>query len=214
MNRQQYLEVMAVLVAMCASACSGLSFSINTPVFVDDRTALENQVIGDYEPLEEDLLLITSLPGGVGGADANGVVPAASSDPRVAEAQARLVRILQVQQFNREDLLRHLQQGWVGERSDGYLHLFTDRVAAESARSREQLERFVAETNRDRSDLIGALIVISPALSESDRPETERIYARRQISRLSAGMWHETAQEGWTQIGAGETRKADNPTAR
>ena len=196
-----------MLMLLMPSACSGLSFSINTPVFVDDRTALENQVIGDYEPLEEDLLLITSLPGTVGTSKPLGAAVAAATDPRVAEAQARLVRILQVEQFNREDLLRYLQQGWVGEQADGYLHLFAERIAGESARAREQIERFVQETNRDRSDLVAALIVISPALAESDRPETERLYGKRQIARLADGMWFENAEGRWAQVGTKEAAK-------
>ncbi|MCB0221353.1 MAG: DUF1318 domain-containing protein [Chrysiogenetes bacterium] len=196
--------------AYALGGCGGFSL-IGTPIFVDDRTALENQVLGEYEPLEEDLLLITSLPGSAGGAAAEQAVLAKSTDPRVSDAQARLVRILQVQQYNQDDLLRYLQQGWIGEKADGYVHLFTERVAEESARTREQLERFVKEANRDRSDLIAALIVISPSLSDSDRPETERLYGKRRIGRLGAGMWYQTPQGTWARVGE---KNAENAPAK
>lgn len=189
-----------LLVIGTLEACGG--FSIKPPVFVDDRTALENQVLGEYQPLEKDLLLVTSLPGVAGnkGADKAQTAQIAVNE-RVSDAQARLVRILEVQQYNEDDLLTYLQKGWVGEQRDGYLHLFTDRIATESSRTREQLKRFVKQANRDRSDLVAALIVISPSLSDSDRAETERLYGKRRIDSLGEGMWFMNAKGEWTQIG-------------
>lgn len=207
--RQIKRQTFGLVIGLLVSACGGFSL-IKTPIFVDDRTALENQVLGEYEPLEEDLLLITSLPGSAGGAAAAQAQLTASTDPRVSDAQARLVRILQVQQYNQDDLLRYLQQGWIGEQSDGYLHLFNERIAGESARTREQLERFVKEANRDRSDLIAALIVISPALADSDRPETERLYGKRRIGRLTQGMWYQNPEGKWAEAGDGQNPESSN----
>jgi len=194
----------AAIVAVCAALAAGCGFFELPPVvIVDSRTALENQVLGVHEPLAGDLLLAASLP-----PLARQAWEKAREEPpgtpeehsRRLEAQERFVRAVESQEANRDDLIQARRSGWVGESAGGEVHVFEDRVPAQDGRARLRIKALAAQENRDRSDLLGAVIALSTGVSASDRPELQKIFTKQYQGGLLPGDWIEREGGEWEQL--------------
>src|SRR5512137_895625 len=81
---------------------------------VSERTSLENQVLGTYNSLSEDLLLVAS----VRGVSPTGKIEApAQHTPEQQDA----TRALETISFHADDVESFKRLGWVGENRDGLL---------------------------------------------------------------------------------------------
>ncbi|MEW6774704.1 MAG: hypothetical protein AB1405_00250 [Bdellovibrionota bacterium] len=193
----------ALFFAICFAACS---FKIPTPLIIDSKTALEAQVVGEYEPLADDLLLLASLPG-VARRAAEGVSEVkeeGEEGKRLRDAQARLLQALRSQEYNRDDLSRFRREGWMGESASGRIHVFEDRLAGLDLPTRERVRVLTEEENRDREGIVVAVIEIAPDLGPEDKPELEQVFARQYIGRAEAGAWVEQPAGQWHQLSVGD----------
>ncbi len=195
-----------VVAVVCAALAAGCGFLKLPPVIiVDSRTALENQVLGAHEPLAGDLLLAASLP-----PLARQVWERAREEPpgtpeehsRRIEARERFVRAIESQESHRDDLIQARRSGWVGESAGGEVHVFEERIAALDARARARAQALAAQENRDRADLLDAVMALSSGISASERPELQKIFSKQYQERLLPGDWIERSDGKWEQLPA------------
>ncbi len=201
MNRSRLL--LATVIVPLMGGCSGLT--INPPPVIDSKTALEAQVVGEYEPLADDLLLLASLPG-VARRAAEGVSEAkeeGEEGKRLRDAQARLLQALRSQEYNRDDLSRFRREGWMGESALGRIHVFEDRLTGLDLPTRERVRVLAQEENRDREGIVEAVIEIAPDLGPEDKPELEQVFARQYMGRAEPGAWVEQPMGQWHPLSAG-----------
>lgn len=194
MNSKVYLSsVAALLAAPIVSGCTPNVVVLGLP----EKTALENQVIGTYEYLREEDRLFLAEPGtGVRGVPAE---EGAGADAPAAASVARknVVKALLHQEYQRLDVLRFKSQGWIGEKRNGYLDLFPDRIPEEY---RERIERLVNEENTDRRTVVDGIIAMNPKLDEKNRPEIEAVFARLYREAARPGDWVQTTAGRWVQV--------------
>ncbi len=158
---------------------------------VDERTALENQILGAYEELDRDLQLVAS----VRAVDADGK---ARPPPRLSDVRQRAVQARQTQQFNRDDLEELARQGCLGEGQDGLLALRPCPAQADTATA-ARLERLLAAENEARRMLLEFVISTSPDLTRADLPQLQEAAARSQRERAPAGAWLQDEDGAWRQ---------------
>src|SRR6185369_6991194 len=84
---------------------------------VSERTSLENQVLGTYNSLSEDLLLVAS----VRGVSPTGTIEA---PPRRSPEQQDATRALETIAFHADDLDAFMRLGWAGENREGLITPF------------------------------------------------------------------------------------------
>ena len=98
---------------MLLSACFGKLVDVNVTV-VDEKTALENQILGSYEELGNEMTLLAS----VRSVDESGKL---KSVPEIPPGKRKAIRAMQRKEFNRDDIANFKKLGCAGESNDGLL---------------------------------------------------------------------------------------------
>lgn len=157
---------------------SGCTFNI---ALTSQRTALENQIMGSYQDLDDEYILNAS----VRGADSNSI------DKKHRMAQ-------QNQKFNRDDIEEFKDGSIVGEASNGNL-VVLDKADKSVLKSKPYLKQIVIEENRDRNVLWQHIIETNPNLSMQDLAKVRNSYSKLMIERARVGQWYQKEKDQWVQ---------------
>ena len=162
---------------MLVAGCTLAKVDVNV---VSERSALENQVLGSYNALSEDVLLVAS----VRGVSPTGKLDApAKRSPEHREAAQALENLA----FHADDVDALKRLGWVGENLEGTLTPFPrempEKLAAElkgfAARMQEgEFRQVVAEVNRAREILMLRVVQTNENFTAKDLPAIRRVFAR------------------------------------
>lgn len=174
--------------AMLLSGCS-FNFEITS-----QRTALENQIIGSYQELNDDVVVTSS----VRSLDAKGQ----KKEVSVSRLQEEAIKARQSQQFNLDDLdeLKNLQI--LGEKNDGLVGVLPDNVGKVKEASSDNLKLagvILKEENRDREVVWKRVIFSNESLSDKDLPAVKKAFVRLQRESARTGQWLQDEQEKWYQ---------------
>lgn len=163
-----------ILLPLCA--CTLAKVDVNV---VSERTSLENQVLGTYNTISDDLLLVASVRGI---SPTGKITPAPQRTPEQEEA----VRALETVSFHADDVEAFKRLGWVGEDSVGLLAPFprtlpkagsSDKVFAETYSDGEFLQ-VLDEVNKAREVLMLRVIQTNENFTVQDLPEIRRVFAK------------------------------------
>ena len=172
--------------ALAVLLCGCVSAKINV---VDERTALENQILGSYEELDRDMQLLAS----VRAVDSGGKT---RPPPSYTQERKQAITARQTQQFNQDDIDELKKAGCIGEAKDGTL------AARPCERSSDQtvaqrLERLIASENQARGVILRFAVTTSPDLTEKDLPQVTEAYARMQREKAKTGEWIQQPSGEW-----------------
>ena len=160
----------ALMLALFAIGCVSTSLR-----FVDQRTALENQLLGTYEDLSEELVLAAT-------------VRAARSDAGRETDRLKIaaIRARELQEFNRDDVEEMKRDGSLGEANDGHL---SARSAAKARDHRYERRRaaILEEENGARDAILRFVMLINPNLGPADLPALHRALAHINAERAKKG---------------------------
>jgi uncharacterized protein YdbL (DUF1318 family) len=150
-------------------------------ISVDKKSTLEQQFIGEYEELTEDLQTVASVRATANGLGANG------DDPYARALQARRVQL-----FYKDDLDRARSRGCVGEALDGRLALLKcSEAPASQPSSAPALEPVTARLVQIENDARGALVEYAlsknTSLKDGDRQLVWQAYRRIVLTALKKG---------------------------
>ncbi len=167
-----------LLIVMLLPAC----VTIRT-VSVDQKSTLEQQFIGEYEELTEDLQTVASVR-----AAANGLGDA-GDDPYARALQARRVQL-----FYKDDIDKARARGCVGEALDGRMSSLKCRDAGGASTQPSSLPtiepqsaRLVTLENDAREALVEYALSKSTNLKETDRQLVWQAYRRVVLGTLKKG---------------------------
>lgn len=166
--------VLFLILPLCA--CTLAKVDVNV---VSERTSLENQVLGTYNTINDDLLLVASVrgisPGGT-------IAPAPQRTPE----QEGAVRALETVSFHADDVETFKRLGWVGEDRAGLLSPFP-RTLPKAGRSDQDFAatysegeflQVLDEVNQAREVLMRRVIQTNENFTVQDLPEIRRVFAR------------------------------------
>ncbi|VAX31828.1 hypothetical protein MNBD_NITROSPINAE05-887 [hydrothermal vent metagenome] len=171
------------------SAC-GTLVGVDVTV-VDQKTALENQILGSYEELGNDMLLLAS----VRSVDETGKLKTVAEIP---SGKKRAIRAMQRQEFNRDDIQKFKQTGVAGEGNEGLLIFFENQKTKEDKQFNSFVQAIIKEENEDRLIILNRTIATNEAFSDGDLPKVQKIFAS--LNRDSAKNGEKIQQENgnWT----------------
>lgn len=157
---------------------------------VDERTALENQVLGTYQELNQEVLLVAS----VRYIDPQGKLKQAKELP---EGKKKVVRALQRVSFNKDDLNRFKRSGAIGENNEGGITL----LALEKIPPKEHAfaENLIKEENTDRVDIMNRVIETNETLTKKDLPRVYKMFAALNRDKALKGEWIQGDDGTWKQ---------------
>jgi uncharacterized protein YdbL (DUF1318 family) len=184
----QFKKLSVVLMFLSVAGCKNLA-QIDVSI-IDERTQLENQVLGAYEDISEDLVLIAS----VRGVDEEGEVRV---PPPQSTGKKRALMAMQNREFNRDDIESFKKKGVVGENNEGFLTILDEAQLKADPKFGEFVRAKLIEENRDRLILMERVIEMTPGLSENDLAEVKKIMARRNRDNASAGERYQGTNGQW-----------------
>ncbi|MCX6124579.1 MAG: DUF1318 domain-containing protein [Proteobacteria bacterium] len=157
------------------------------------KTALENQIMGSYKELDDEVLLMAS----VRGVGTNGE----KKDPKIqSDAAKTALNAKQNQSFNRDDVDDLKERQLVGEAKNGEIALLPKGIGLLSNASDDDLrfaKYLISEENKDREVITKRIIATSPSLSEKNLLEAKKIYRKSLLEESPSGTWIETESGNW-----------------
>ena len=174
-----------MLVTFALAGCGGKLVDVNVTI-VDQKTALENQILGSYEELSNDVLLLAS----VRSVDEEGKLKPTVEIPK---GKLKALRAMQRQEFNRDDIQGFKQSLVAGEGNDGFLKFFDNERTKTDAQFKKFAEAIIAEENEDRMIILQRIVATNENFSEQDLPKIQKISAS--LNRDNAKPGEKVQQE-------------------
>ncbi len=186
------------LLSVSISSCS-FNFELTS-----QKTALENQVMGSYKELDDEVLMLAS----VRGVNKDGKVKEAKAASQSAQTAQKAK---QNQDFNRDDLDELKEKKLVGEASDGTVTKLPKGVGLLEKASPKEIkfaDQIINEENRDRAIIVSRIIESNENLTAKDLNETKKVYRKTLVELSPVGTWVQSENGKWEQkINSKETVK-------
>jgi len=190
-ERHFVLFVVFTLLSSELWSCGGSLVEVKVDI-VGERTALERQVLGTFQELDRQVILMSS----VRSIDASGHL---IELPPIPQGKRLVIRALQRMKFNRDDVDRFRVAGYLGEGNNGLL-VFR---AAPSAGKEENSELFIksvmTDENEDRLAVMKRVVQENENFKESDLEKVQKIFAHLNRDASPAGTWVQLEDGSWTQ---------------
>lgn len=200
MNHKSFCTItLAAGTALFFSGCTLAKLDVNV---VSERTSLENQVLGTYNSLNQDMLMVASV---------RGVSPTGTIDtpPRHTPEQADATRALETIAFHADDIELFKRFGWVGENREGLLTSFTretPKVSAEELKSfaanysEAEFQQVVGEVNQAREVLMMRVVQTNENFTVKDLPAIRTVFAKINRQNSAPGARVQEPDGRWTTL--------------
>lgn len=190
---------MRVLIASILVLLVGCTLAEVKVEVMSERTALENQVLGTYNSLDNEMLLVAS----VRGVDSRGRMKTPSKH---SQQHQDAITAMQVISFHSDDLSAFKQLGWVGENNRGLVEMFQMDKANISEGLKDFAQRFkaqefnhvVSQINESRKIIMRRVIDMNENLTADDMPEIGRIFGKLNIEKALPGEKVQKPDGAWT----------------
>lgn len=156
--------------------------------FTGEKTALENQILGTYNQVKEDVWMVAS-------------VRAANPDSQItiSDEKRTVLNAIQNREFNKDDVEEFMREGLVGENARGYLEIRDPQKLAADTERQRLVEKIVAEENRDRQIIMQRIIDINPSIESADLAEVEKAFANVNRENARPGAWIQLPTGEWVK---------------
>ncbi len=174
------------LILIVLSGCTLAEVQVNV---VSERTALENQVLGSYNSLGQEMLLVAS----VRGVDPLGKI---ETPPRKSQGYKDAIEAMQTLAFHADDVEAFKRLGWTGENNQGFLTPFPIKKAFLIKGPLQDLKGFAArypekefatviqQVNTARDVVMKRVVEINEDFTTNDLPKIRRVFGN--INRENA----------------------------
>jgi hypothetical protein len=152
------------------------------PVVLDQKTQLENQILGTFQRLEDDLILASSV---------RGDEPQNTLSPLQREA----VEAMMTREFIRDEIEEWKEKQAIGEANTGYLEALSLPAEEEQAK---RLKTLVDEENRNRKIILERVIDLNKDLSRQDLPMVQRLFYRLNVQTARSGDKVQLESGNWS----------------
>lgn len=189
-------KALVIFLALLLSNCTLAKVKIDV---VSERTSLENQVLGTYNSLDRDMLLVASV---------RGVDPKGKLHKPIRQSQERkdAIEAMQTLAFHEDDLQSFKRLGWVGENNEGLITVFSmdkenvpDELQAFADRYRQdEFQAVINQVNRARTVVMQRVIQLNENFTESDLPKIKKVFASLNRNNALSGEKIQREDGTWT----------------
>ena len=178
------------IIIITAAGSLLLSCSIKAPEVrvTGEKTALEQEVLGTYERLEEDTWMVASSRSARKG-DAGAL----------SDEKSNVLDAIRRQKFNKDDIDEFKRNGWAGEALNGLLQIRENDLSKNDSLQVQLVTDIVAEENADRSVIMNRVIELKTSLQEASREEVMRIFSRMYQGNSEKGVWIQAEDGSWSR---------------
>jgi outer membrane murein-binding lipoprotein Lpp len=157
------------------------------PKVVSEKTQLENQILGNFDKLENDLILASSVR--------SEGAPGAELSPAHREALLAVMN----RQFRRDDVEDLKTRKIAGESLQGTLALRETPEVRENGTLKVQATKVIAEENRDREVIMKRVLDMYSGLGPEDLPEVRKMMYELNVAQSFPGTPIEVPEQGFIE---------------
>ncbi|MBC8284111.1 MAG: DUF1318 domain-containing protein [Nitrospinae bacterium] len=177
------------IVLFCFTGCAEKLVDVNVTI-VDQKTALENQILGSYEELGNEVLLLAS----VRSVDEEGKLKPVIEIPK---GKREALRAMQRQEFNHDDIQEFKRTLCAGEGNDGLLKYIDNERTLKDPKFKEFVMAIIKEENEDRLTVLKRIVATNENFSENDLPKVQKISASLNRDNALAGEKIQSDEGKW-----------------
>ena len=186
---KQYLLVI-FLILILVSYCSVKAPEVS---ITGEKTALENQVIGTYQQIEEDVWTLTSVR------SAN-----TKAQPKMSAEKKRVLEAVQGRKFNKDDIEEFLAMGIVGENNRGLLEIRDQEKLQKDPDFKKRVETIVENENNYRQIIMERIMLLNEQAASAGEENVSKIFAKINQDNAAPGSWIQLNDGQWIQKPGGE----------
>lgn len=189
---KKLIKKIAVVTALLIfSALIGLNCSVKAPEvnITGEKTALENQVIGTYQEIEEEAWTLTSVRSTNPGQQA----------PVMSQEKKRVFEAVQGRKFNKDDIDEFKQAGFVGETNEGMLVVRDHEKLNADAELKNRVTTIVENENNYRKVIMERIVVLNEQASEAGETTVGRIFSKMNQDNSAPGTWIQSDDGTWVK---------------
>ncbi|MBN1155173.1 DUF1318 domain-containing protein [candidate division KSB1 bacterium] len=181
-----------IILLLIALAVFFIRCSVQAPEvkITGEKTALENQIIGTYEDIEQDSWNIASVR---------------STSPnevkQISEEKKKVLSAVQNRRFNKDDVNELKRDGVIGESSAGKLVIIDADKMNSDTEYKKRVEKVIADENRDRNIIIERTMQVNEQVSEADEDRVLKIFAKIFQDESEANTWIQNEDGTWMKKG-------------
>ncbi len=179
----QRMTVVFVITAITLATSGCISLKM---VSVDEMTQLENQILGSFDELQKDMVMMASVRGE---AHEKGKLPPAKREALMA---------MMNRQFNLDDIDDLKARGIAGEGRDGMLAYFDTERTRNDPQFTQQAKQLIKQENQDRMIILQRVININPNLSKKDLPDLQRMLYKLNVENSAPETKIQDADGNWS----------------
>lgn len=184
---KKMIAYIAVPILLLWLACSVKAPEVNV---TGEKTALENQVIGTYDQIEEDAWTLTSVRS-VGGNTA--------PQPKMSEDKKRVLEAVQGRKFNKDDIEEFLKAGIVGENNKGLLEIIHPEKIGNDEILKKRVQKIVQSENEYRQIIMNRIMVLNEEAAKAGKENIGHIFAKMNQDNAPAGSWIQLENNEWVK---------------
>jgi uncharacterized protein YdbL (DUF1318 family) len=156
--------------------------------FTGEKTALENQILGTYNQVREDVWMVAS-------------VRAANPDSQItlSDEKRAVLTAIQNREFNKDDVDEFRRDGAIGENAKGLLEIRPLPRLESDPSYRKLVEEILAQENRDRQIIMQRIFDINPAVQTTGLTEVEKVFAKLNRDGAKSGEWIQLPEGEWVR---------------
>ncbi|HPG29166.1 MAG TPA: DUF1318 domain-containing protein [bacterium] len=169
----------------------GCGKKIATVTIVDEKSALEKQILGQFGDFGKEVYYMSS----VRSVDTDGKL---KKNENLPEDKKKVISAMQRISFNSDDIGDFKSKRYVGENNKGLLEIFNDKIMELDVKRKNFLIEIVNQENRDRKTIMERILNTNINLKDNDMSKVENIYASMKRDTANAGEYIQLPDGNWT----------------
>lgn len=172
------------LIGLLALNCSVKAPEVNV---TGEKTALENQVIGTYQEIEQDAWTLASVRSTKPG----------QQQPAMSGEKKRVLEAVQGRKFNKDDIDEFKKAEIVGESNQGLLEIRNYQKLESDPEMKNRVTKIVATENEYRRVIMDRIIVLNDSAAQAGTDTVAKIFAKMNQDNSEPGTWIQTGEGKW-----------------
>ena len=165
-----------------------LQCSIRVPevTVTGEMTALEKQILGTYQQLEDESQLIASSR-----------ATNRETQTLVSSEKRKVLQAIKNRKFNQDDINEFKKLEIVGEKTDGLLEILHSEKMETDPYLQRLVNQVVTEENNDRAIILQRILNMNENVDEQKKTQIELIFARINFENSRSGTWIQNEDGSW-----------------
>ncbi len=180
-------RVALILISLLIISCSVKAPEVNV---TGEKTALENQVIGTYQEIEQDAWTLASVRSATPG-----------QQSKMPAEKKKVFEAVQGRKFNKDDIDEFKKAELVGENNLGLLEIRNFQKLEADSELKARVSKIVENENGYRTIIMDRIMVLNDSAAKAGDANVSRIFAKINQDNSDAGTWIQSDAGKWIKKG-------------